>query len=53
MSDTENLNDPVGIAIKKLENHPSVQAINQNVSVNQNFFSLTLMSVINLKELKL
>ena len=38
LSDTENLSDPVEIAIRKFENHPSVQAIKQNISVNQDFY---------------
>ena len=37
LSDTENLSDPVEIAIRKFENHPSVQAINQNISEDRNF----------------
>ena len=38
LSDTENLSNPVEIAIKKFENHPSVQAIKQNTSAKQNFY---------------
>ena len=38
LSDTENLSDPVEIAIRKFENHPNVQAITQNISVNQDFY---------------
>ena len=53
LSDTENLRDPVEIAVRNFENHPSVQAINQNISVSQNFFSLALRSVIYLKKLHL
>ena len=53
LSDTENLRDPVEIAVRKFENHPSVQAINQNISVSQNFFSLALKSVTYLKKLHL
>ena len=34
LCDTENLSDPVEIAIWKFENHPSVQVIVQNISVN-------------------
>ena len=37
LSDTENLSNPVGIAIKKFENHSSVQVIKQNISVNKDF----------------
>ena len=32
LSDTENLSDLVDIVIKKFENHPSVQAIKQNMT---------------------
>ena len=50
LSGTENLSVPVEIAIRKFENHPMVQAIKQNVSVNQDFyFSNTEVSGI-LKE---
>ena len=38
LSDTENLSNPVGIAIRKFENHPSVQVIKQNISVNKGFY---------------
>ena len=37
LSDTENLSDPVEIDVRKFEKHPSVQAIKQNISVNQDF----------------
>ena len=37
LSDTENLSNPADIAIRKFENHPSVQAIKQNISVNKDF----------------
>ena len=37
LSDKENLSDPVEIVIRKFEN-PSVQAIKQNISVNQDFY---------------
>ena len=47
LSDTENLSDTVEIPISKFENHPSVQAIKQNISVNQDFyFSNTVVSHI-------
>ena len=50
LSDTENLSNPVKIAIRKFENHPSVQAIKKNISVNKDFyFSNTEVSDI-LKE---
>ena len=49
-SDTENWSNPVEIAIRKFENHSSVQAIKQNISVNKDFyFSNTEVSDI-LKE---
>ena len=38
LSDTENLSDPAEIAFRKLENHSSVQAIKQNISVKQDFY---------------
>ena len=42
LSHTENLSDPVEIAIRKFKKHPSVQAIEQNISVNQDvYFSNT------------
>ena len=31
LSDTENLGNPAEIAIRKFENHPSVQDIKQNI----------------------
>ena len=50
LSDTEKSSNPVDIAIRKFENHPSVQAIKQNISVNKDFyFSNTEVSDI-LKE---
>ena len=50
LSDAENLSNPVEIAIRKFENHPSVQAIKQNVSLTKDFyFSNTEVSGI-LKE---
>ena len=32
LNDKENLCDPVGIAIRKFENRPSIQVIKQNLS---------------------
>ena len=50
LSDTENLSNHVEIAIRKFENHPTVQTIKQNILVNKNFyFSNTKVSDI-LKE---
>ena len=37
LSDTKNLSNPVDIAIRKFENHASVQAIKQNICVNKDF----------------
>ena len=37
LSDTERLSNPVDIAIRKFENHPSVPAIKQNIFVNKDF----------------
>ena len=34
---TTNLSDPVEIAIKKFENHPSVEVIKENICVEQDF----------------
>ena len=52
LSDIKNLSNPVQIAIRKFENHPSVQAIKENISVNQDFIFLTLKSVIYLRKLQ-
>ena len=50
LSDTENLSKLVDIAIRMFENHISVKAIKQNISVNKDFhFSNTEVSDI-LKE---
>ena len=38
LGNTTNLSDPVEIAIKKFENHPSVQVIRENINLNQEFF---------------
>ena len=38
LGNTTNLSDPVVIAIKKFENHPSVQVIRENINLNQEFF---------------
>ena len=32
--DTTNLSNPVEIAIKKFQNHPSVQVIRENINLN-------------------
>ena len=47
LSDTENLSNPIDIAIRKFEKHQNVQAIKQNISVNKDFhFSNTEVSDI-------
>ena len=38
LEDTTNLSNPVEIAIKKFQNHPSVQVIRENINLNQGFF---------------
>ena len=38
LSDIQNLNNPVEIAFRKFENHPSVQAIKKNISASQGFY---------------
>ena len=38
LSDTDHLSGSVEIAIRKFENHPSIQVIKQNISVNQDFY---------------
>ena len=38
LEDTINLSNPVEIAIKKFQNHPSAQVIRQNINLNQEFF---------------
>ena len=38
LEDTTNLSNPVEIAIKKFQNHPSVQVIRENINLNQEFF---------------
>ena len=52
LSDTENLRDSVEIPILKFENHPNVQSITQNISVNQELTSFTLKPVIYLEILQ-
>ena len=37
ITDTKHLIDPVEIAIKKIENHPSVLDINNNIKINSSF----------------
>ena len=38
LKDTTNLSNPLEIAIKKFQNHPSVQVIRENINLNQEFF---------------
>ena len=35
--ETENLEDPVEIAIKKFENHPSVLSVKETININELF----------------
>ena len=44
LSDTEKSSNPVDIAIWKFENHPSVQAIKQNIS-GKNYFYFSKIDV--------
>ena len=44
LSDPENLNNSVEIVIRKFENHPSVQAIKQNIS-GKNYFYFSKIDV--------
>ena len=37
LTETDNLEDPIKISIKKFENHPSVLSINENINVEQSF----------------
>ena len=37
LTETENLDNPVEIAIKKLENHPSVFSIKETININELF----------------
>ena len=53
LSAMEKLSASLEIDIRKFENHPSVQAIKQNISVNQDFyFSNTEFSDIYLRKLQ-
>ena len=49
LSGTENLSDPVEINIRKFENHPSVEATKQNISVNQDFYFSNTAALNNKK----
>ena len=50
---TVKMSNPEETAIKKLENHPRFLAIKQNISVEENYYFQTLISVIYLKNQKL
>ena len=50
LCDMENLNNPVDIAIRKFENHPSVQAIKQKIFVNKDFHFSNIEASDVLKE---
>ena len=47
------MSNPEETAIKKLENHLRFLAIKQNISVEENYYFQTLISVIYLKNPKL
>ena len=57
LSDSENLSNSVETVIRKFENHPSVYAIKQNISVSQDLISnsdiLQETKVLNNKKVKL
>ena len=37
LTETENLEDPVEIAIKEFENHPSVLSVKETININEIF----------------
>ena len=37
LAETENLKDPVEIAIKKFENHPNVLSVKETININELF----------------
>ena len=48
LTETENLEDPIEMAIKKFENHPSVLSIKETISINELFqFSDKILSEVN------
>ena len=49
ISNTDNLNDPVEIALKKFEQHPSIIEIKEKVHVGSKF----LFSKVSISEIKL
>ena len=55
ITDSKHLIDPVEIAIKKFENHPSVLDINNNIKINSSFkfLEVTISDIeLELKKLK-
>ena len=52
LGNTTNLSDHVEIAIKKFENHPSVQEIRENINLNQDFFFKEVEGDEILKEIR-
>ena len=52
LEDTTNLSNPVEIAIKKFQNHPSVQVIRENINLNQEFFFKQVEADEILKEIR-
>ena len=48
LTETENLDNPIEMAIKKFENHPSVLSIKETISINELFqFSDKILSEVN------
>ena len=48
LTETKNLEDPIEMAIKKFENHPSVLSIKETISINELFqFSDKILSEVN------
>ena len=52
LNDPGNLEDPVDIALKKFESHPSILAIKNNVEVNSNFVFSNVTPKDMLSEIK-
>ena len=52
LEDTTNLSNPVEIAIKKFQNHPSFQVIRENINLNQEFFFRQVEVDETLKEIR-
>ena len=52
LGNTTNLSDPVEIAIKTFENHPSLHEIRENINLNQEFFFKEVEEDEILKEIR-